>query len=154
MITAKGKYQDWLKPEKLAQIEMWARQGLTSADIAQNIGITRQTFEAWKTAYPDIGDTVKKGNVCADSVVENALYKRAQGYDAVECERRLLPDPVTGELTMITVKEKVRHIPADTTAQIFWLKNRRPDRWRDKQPDMPNGDNEVVVTFDVDEEED
>lgn len=151
---AKGKYEQWLKPEGLAQLEMWARQGLTSADIAKNIGIARQTFEKWKSEHSDIGDSIKKGNVCADQVVENALYRRAQGYDAIEQEKRLLPDPVTGDLVLMVVKERVRHIPPDTTAQIFWLKNRCPEVWREKQREEASGDNEVIVTFDVDEEDD
>lgn len=150
---AKGKYEHWLKPEGLAQLEMWARQGLTSADIAKNIGIARQTFEKWKADYADIGDSIKKGNVCADQVIENALYRRAQGYDAIEQEKRLLPDPVTGDLVLMVVKERVRHIPPDTTAQIFWLKNRCPEVWREKQREDAAGDNEVIVTFDVDEED-
>lgn len=33
----------------------------------------------------------------------------------------------------VLAEERVKEIAPDVTAQIFWLKNRRPDKWRDKQ---------------------
>lgn len=150
---ARGKYAEWLKPEKLAQLEMWARQGLTCEDIAKNIGVARTTLELWKSTYPDISNAIKKGNVCADRVVENALYKRACGYDVVESEMRRQKDPETGEYAMVEVARKIRHVPPDTTAQIYWLKNRMPGEWRDKPQDQAAHDNDVHVTFDIDEED-
>lgn len=123
---AKGKYQEWLEPEGLLKIEGWARDGLTDEQIATKIGISRSTLNDWKEKHPDISDTLKKGKEVVDREVENALLKRALGYEYDEvCEE------FEGG---VLVKRKVtrKQVVADTTAQIFWLKNRKPDEWRDK----------------------
>ena len=123
---AKGKYHEWLEPEGLLKIEGWARDGLTDEQIATKIGISRSTLNDWKEKHPDISDTLKKGKEVVDREVENALLKRALGYEYDEvCEE------FEGG---VLVKRKVtrKQVVADTTAQIFWLKNRKPDEWRDK----------------------
>ena len=124
---AKGKYERWLNKDALIQLEAWARDGLTDEQIAGNIGISRSTLSEWKTKYPDISDALKKGKDIVDIEVENALLKRALGYQYTETTR----ERVAGEM-MIT-KTVVKEVQPDTTAQIFWLKNRRPDIWRDKR---------------------
>jgi len=123
---AKGKYADWLTPEGLLKIEGWARDGLTDEQIAKNIGISRSTLNVWKDRYSDISDALKKGKDVIDRQVENALLKRAIGYEYEEVKEKF-EDGVITERT-VTKKEVV----PDTTAQIFWLKNRKPDKWRDK----------------------
>lgn len=123
---AKGKYEYWLTPEGLLKLEAWARDGLIDEQIAENIGITTSTLYEWKKKYPEISETLKKGKEVVDIQVENALLKRALGYTYEEIKTENGPD---GTKKTVTVKEVV----PDTTAQIFWLKNRRPDRWRDKQ---------------------
>ena len=123
---AKGKYADWLTPEGLLQIEGWARDGLTDEQMAKNIGISRSTLNVWKDRYSDISDALKKGKDIIDRQVENALLKRALGYEYEEVKEKF-EDGVITERT-VTKKEVV----PDTTAQIFWLKNRKPDKWRDK----------------------
>lgn len=123
---AKGKYADWLTPEGLLKIEGWARDGLTDEQIAKNIGISRSTLNVWKDRYSDISDALKKGKDIIDRQVENALLKRALGYEYEEVKEKF-EDGVITEHT-VTKKEVV----PDTTAQIFWLKNRKPDKWRDK----------------------
>ena len=123
---AKGKYADWLTPEGLLKIEGWAQDGLTDKQIAKNIGISRSTLNVWKDRYSDISDALKKGKDVIDRQVENALLKRALGYEYEEVKEKF-EDGVITERT-VTKKEVV----PDTTAQIFWLKNRKPDKWRDK----------------------
>ena len=76
---AKGKYQEWLEPEKLILIEGWARDGLTDEQIAEKMGICRDTLIEWKKKYSDISDTLKKGKEVVDRLVENALLKKATG---------------------------------------------------------------------------
>lgn len=120
---AKGKYEYWLTSEGLLLLEGWARDGLTDEQIAHNMGISRSTLNQWKEKYPDISDTLKKGKEVVDRQVENALLKRALGYHY---------DEVTME-NGIETKRVTKEVIPDTTAQIFWLKNRRPDKWRDKQ---------------------
>ena len=123
---AKGKYQEWLEPEGLLKIEGWARDGLTDEQIAIKIGIRRETLYAWKKDFPNISNALKRGKEVVDRQVENALLKRALGYEYEEVKEKF-ENGICVERT-ITKKEVV----ADTTAQIFWLKNRKPDEWRDK----------------------
>lgn len=128
----KGKYEYWLTPEGLIKLEGWARDGLTDEQIAKNIGISKDTFYRWKNNFQDFSDTLKKGKEVVDRQVENALLKRALGYDSKEVVRELVLDP-QGNKRMMETKEVIKPVPPDVTAQIFWLKNRRPDLWRDKR---------------------
>lgn len=235
---AKGKYEYWLSKEGLLLIEGWARDGLTDEQIAHNMGISRSTLNEWRKKYSDISDTLKRGKEVVDRQVENALLKRALGYDCIEVIRERISDtgqkkrhdngielteqqweiaknyfdnnccycgkrekltkdhikPLStgGELVMnnvlpccqscnsskkdrdmlswfqsqpfydrerakkiheyinfalsmmqilnqednnselVVTKEVVKHILPDVTAGIFWLKNRQPEKWRDK----------------------
>ncbi len=130
---AKGKYQEWLTEEGLLQLESWARDGLTDEQIAANIGITRKTLAEWKNKYGDICDTLKRGKEVVDIQVENALLKRALGYTYKEVTREKVFNPETGQYELMPTKEVTKEVVPDTTAQIFWLKNRRPEQWRDKR---------------------
>lgn len=137
---AKSKYEKWLTDDGLLRIEGWARDGLTDEQIAHNMGISRKTLAEWKNKYAPIGDALKNSKEVVDRIVENALFKKACGY-TVQVKKpmkvkRVTYDEVTGkkieeyEEVVQTVEEV--HVPADTTAQIFWLKNRKPEAWRDK----------------------
>ena len=123
---AKGKYQRWLEPDGLLLLEGWARDGLTDEQIAHNMGITAKTLYVWKSAYGEICEALKRGKDVVDTQVENALLKRALGYEYME-ERVEVSDK-DGRKVIQTTKT----VPPDTTAQIFWLKNRIPAKWRDK----------------------
>lgn len=123
---AKGKYQEWLTKEGLLRLQGWARDGLTDEQIATNMGITRSTLYEWKNKYSDISDALKEGKEVVDRQVENALLKSALGYmyDEVTEERR------DDELVVTKVVHK--EVQPNTTAQIFWLKNRKRAEWRDR----------------------
>lgn len=132
---AKGKYHDWLTPESLTRLEGWARDGLTDEQIAQKMGISKGTLYDWKNKFPEFSNALKNGKEVVDTLVENALLKRALGYNYLE---------ITEEDGDLGYKKKTVHkqMPPDVTAQIFWLKNRRPDKWRDKpvsEKDIENG---------------
>lgn len=129
---AKGKYQEWLTPDSLLLIQGWARDGLTDEQIAHNMGIGRQTLYDWMNKYPDISDKIKEGRKPVDLMVENALLKTALGYDVEEetWERKFNRE--TGKYEMICTKKAKKHIPPSYTAQIFWLKNRKPQEWKDR----------------------
>ena len=135
---ASNKYETNVKP-KLFLVEIWARDGLTDEQIANNLGISVASFYNYKNENLEFLEALKKGKEVADYEVENALFKKALGYNAkikkafkvkevlYENGKRLK------ETERIEYAEDEVHIPADTTAQIFWLKNRKPSVWRDKQ---------------------
>ena len=129
----KRKYEYWLTADGLALLEGWARNGLTDEQIAHNCGITAKTLYEWKIRHGEISEALKKGKEVVDLEVENALLKRALGYRYTEITREPERDPVTGEIRLTIKKQVEKEVAPDTTAQIFWLKNRRPDLWRDRK---------------------
>lgn len=140
---AKGKYEYWLTPEGLLKLEGWARDGLTDEQIAYNMGICRDTLIQWKKRYSDISDTLKKGKEVVDRQVENALLKRALGYKYTEVTKERV------EGGFVVTKEVTKEVVPDTTAQIFWLKNRKPNEWRDKNNVELEGEIGVNIIDDV-----
>lgn len=133
-----SKYDSHVKP-KLNLVESWARDGLIDEQIANNLGISTTAYYEYKLKYAEFAEALKNGKDDIDVMVENALLKRALGYTYVE---------VTKELTdsgMVETKRVTKEVQPDTTAQIFWLKNRRPQAWRDKQDLDVSGD----LTFKV-----
>ena len=130
---AKGKYKAWLTPEGLLKIEAWAGDGLTDEQIADNMGINVGTLYRWKLMYSEICEALKKGKDVVDVQVENALLKRALGYRYTET---MVEQSDDGR----KIRETVKEVVPDTTAQIFWLKNRRPDLWRDHKDISVDGE--------------
>ena len=121
---AKSKWED--VKDKLILIEGWARDGLTDEQIANNLGIGKNTFYEYKKKYQDFSDALKRGKEIVDYEVENALLKSALGHT-----EKYKTQIVNKDGDIIEYEETV-YIPPKQTAQIFWLKNRRPDKWRDK----------------------
>lgn len=136
MAEGKGKYYSHVEP-KLLLIEAWARDGTIEEDIAKKLGVAYSTFKVYKDKHSALSAALKKGKEVADVLVENALFKRAIGYqyDEVTQESGQVVDPETGKLVtvMVETKRMTKEVQPDTTAQIFWLKNRKPVEWRDKQ---------------------
>ena len=114
---------DWLTKENLIRIQGWARDGLSNEQIAYNMGITVITLYKWQKKNVQFKQALKVGKDTADRQVENALFKSALGYEYKE-------EVVTNDGRVVTV---TKHKPANTTSQIFWLKNRKPEKWRDKR---------------------
>lgn len=133
-----AKYDNWITEYGLVQIEGWARDGLTDEQIASKMGISRSTLNVWKKNFPDISDTLKKGKDYSDRLVESSLFNKATGYTVTlkkpikvkEIKYNTKGKRVETE-KIVYVEEEV-YIPPDVTAQIFWLKNRKPEVWRDK----------------------
>jgi len=102
------------------------------------MGIAAGTLYAWQKDHDEISEAIKKGKAPVDIEVENALLKRATGYTVTVKKpikvktKRQLKDKGTIEEEHIELVEEEIYIAPDTTAQIYWLKNRRPDKWRDK----------------------
>jgi hypothetical protein len=74
---AKALYKEWLKPQALQRLEGWKRNGLTDEQIANNIGIRRETLWDWQRKYPNIANALKRGKEDVNFAVENALLRKA-----------------------------------------------------------------------------
>lgn len=116
--------------DNLIRITAWARNGLTEEQIAKNLGISYNTFKRAKKD-PNVGELISAALITAKDVVdfqvENQLFKRAIGYEYEEVKEEY----EMGILTKRTVTKKM--VPPDVSAQIFWLKNRKPTEWRDRR---------------------
>ena len=151
---AKGKFREWITPDGLTMIQGYARDGLTDEQIATKMGISTSTYYQWQINYPEISDAIKKGKAPVDIQVENALLKRALGYDYEEVITEIEEVPVRGTDGQSTAKQKkhvkkvTRHVPPDVCAIVFWLKNRKPDKWRDKIEPIPESEkNELLQSL-------
>ncbi|WP_419791589.1 helix-turn-helix domain-containing protein [Staphylococcus chromogenes] len=114
---------DWLEPDQLARIQGWARDGLTMEQIAYNMNINKTTLYKWQKKSDNLTNALKVSRDSADRQVENALFKNAIGFHYTE-------EQLTDDGEVVEVK---KYSKPNTTAQIFWLKNRKPDEWREKQ---------------------
>ena len=117
-----AKYTEWLTEEGLIKINGWARDGLIDEQIAINIGVSYSTFRDWKKKFPALSAALKNGKEVVDRQVENALFKSAVGFIYEE-------ETVTNAGDVVLVK---KYSKPNTTAQIFWLKNRKRNQWTDK----------------------
>jgi hypothetical protein len=139
---SKPKWED--VNEKLILVEGWARDGLTDEQIAKNLGIGKTAFYKYKKEHAEFANTLKRGKEVIDYEVENALLKRALGYEYTEVTKeRILDRDEAGQplvdihglpcYKMVVTKTVKKEVAPDTTAQIFWLKNRKPKDWKDKR---------------------
>ena len=124
-----SKYQDSF-PEQAAKL---VKLGATDRDIADFFEVTETTLNNWKLRYPIFLESLKRSKEELDAQVERSLYHRAMGYShpAVKFMQ------VGGE---IVEKEYIEHYPPDATSMIFWLKNRQPQKWRDRREAAPEDD--------------
>ena len=106
-------------------VSILAPKGLTDAEMANVIGVTEQTFNNWKSAHPSFFESLKDWKREADEKVVRSLYERACGYSHPE-------DKIFNDNGNPLVVPTIKHYPPDSTAMIFWLKNRQPEQWRDK----------------------
>lgn len=104
-----------------------ARRGCTMEEIAVELGVAPSTVKKWVAENPDLKEALTRGRILADVQVEDSLFRRATGYKFTK--RKTVKE---GEKIIKTETTEEEVLP-DTTACIFWLKNRAPDLWRDKQ---------------------
>lgn len=118
----KPKYRE----EYAEQAKKLCALGATNEDLAEFFGITRTSIDNWINDKPDFGEAVRAGRELPDDHTEASLYRRGQGVTTREMRTTFGGDGNVKEQVEITKEH-----PPDTTACIFWLKNRRG--WRDKQ---------------------
>lgn len=130
-------------PERCEQVRKIAEMGATDREIAQMLGITEWCMSSWRLAHPEFAAAMKQGKDAVDERVQRSLYGRAVGY-SYDDEKIIVADGA------IVREPVVEHVPPDVTACIFWLKNRRPDLWRDKR-DVEHGGSVTVAASILDE---
>ncbi len=113
------------KPEFIEQARKLAELGAIDREVAEFFGVDGATLYRWKHSHPDFCDALKVGKESADNRVEQSLYRRALGYSHEAVKIHVAGD---GKVTEVPFTE---HYPPDTTAAIFWLKNRKKEQWRD-----------------------
>lgn len=151
----KSRVNAWLEPDGLMRIAAWSRDGLSYAEVAKKCGVAVSTLKDWRMKYPAISAALTRGRADADIIVENALFKSAQGYtermSKVFKVRRIEYDPQTGkkvrEWEELIEHEEDTFVPGNVQAQTFWLKNRKPDVWKDKPVEEDEGSKEIRVLF-------
>jgi DNA-binding XRE family transcriptional regulator len=99
--------------------------GATDKDLAEIFEVSEQTINTWKKKHKEFSLSLKKGKDMADAEVADKLFKRATGYSHPDVDIKVIRNK-------IVPTKLVKHYPPDTTAAIFWLKNRQKDKWRDK----------------------
>ncbi len=128
-----SKAKKWLTEDGLKKISEWATGGMTDIEIAFNMGIAYSTFREWVKNHPKFSAAIKKYKETADDNVERSLYQRAMGWEYTEETHERWFNKETGKYEMVLTKTVKRQVLPETLATIFWLKNRRPDDWRDRQ---------------------
>lgn len=108
------------------QLKILYLDGKTDQEIADFFKISRRALVNWRKKNPEFILTLKDDwKKAADHRVERSLYERACGYSHPE-------DKIFNNNGEALVVPTTKHYPPDSTAMIFWLKNRRPEQWRDK----------------------
>ncbi len=107
------------------QARRLALLGQTDAEMAAFFGVSERTFHGWKGAHPEFLQSIKEGKSDADAKVAAALYQRAIGYSHPDVH-------VSNYQGLVTLTPLTKHYPPDTGAAFIWLKNRQPEKWRDR----------------------
>ena len=114
------------KAEYDRQAEVATAKGFTDKDLGKLFGVKEQTINNWKNDFPQFFESLKKGKEIADSKVVRSLYERANGYSHPDVH-------ISNFQGQVTITPIIKHYAPDVTACIFWLKNRDPANWRDRQ---------------------
>ena len=128
------------KPEFVEQAAKLCALGATDEDMAGFFSVHVDTIAEWKTRHKEFSDAVKESKAAADAIVERRLFERATGYSHPETH-------VSNFQGAITLTPLVKHYAPDTTAAIFWLKNRKPTAWRDIKAVELSGDKDAPVSI-------
>jgi transposase len=123
---AKSKWES--VKAKLYLVEKWARDGISEEKIAKTLGIAVSTLEVYKKEYPELSKSLKKGKESLITELENALIKKALGYDYEE--KKVYTKTENGQAVTYTEITK-KHQPPDTGALFGLLKNKDPEHYSD-----------------------
>ena len=128
------------KPEFKAQVVVLAEKGFTDIEIGKMFGVTKTTINTWKKKYPEFLTSIKKGKKVADEKVERALYQRAIGYSHPDVH-------ISNHQGKIIITSIIKHYPPDVAAGFIWLKNRKPNEWKDKKEITGNDGGPIQISI-------
>ena len=126
------------KPEFIEQAKKLCALGATDIELADFFEVEVRTLYRWKGEHPEFCQSLKVGKDVADDRVERSLFSRATGYEHDEVDIRV----IGGDIVQTPVR---KFYPPDTTAAIFWLKNRRGADWREKQDVQHSGAVDMTI---------
>jgi hypothetical protein len=127
--------------------------GAIDQDLANFFGVCIATIQNWKLRHPEFVKAIREGKEVADAKVAESLFHRACGYEHPDTHFSVVSDG-QGEGSHVEKEEIIKHYPPDSTACIFWLKNRKPDRWTDKKDIEAKVDMRNTVNYDKISKED
>lgn len=134
-----NNYASKFRIEHIDKVREIMKGGATRHQIINELGITKNTLYTWMHRYPDFARAIRAGDDICDNLVELSLYEKAVGYTWSETVRNKVFNEQGEEVEEVTEIEK--QLPPDNSAMIFWLKNRRSHKWKDRH--------EVTVTQNV-----
>lgn len=121
-----GKYETNIEP-RLEEIGKWAAEGGTMKEIASNLGVSYSGFRKYAKEHPELMGILVENRTAADRLAIGSFYKRVTGYEQKETVR----ERIDGKL--VVTREVTRHIAPDVEAGKFWLSNRMPEQWKNRQ---------------------
>lgn len=134
-----SKYQTHVEP-RLNEIKAWARDGATEEEIAKKLNIAISTLYEYKKRFSEFSESLKSARAYDDEVV-NALHKNALGgiiklQKPIKCKKKFFENGklVREEEVIVTAEEEI-YVHPDTMAQMYWLNNRQPSKWKAKPVD-------------------
>jgi len=134
------------KPEYCELARNYCSLGATNQDLARLFKVSLNTIDNWQEQHPEFLGALKEAKNELDSKVVQSLYRRAVGYEHPDVDIRTRA--VGGGISVIEQTEIIRKYPPDTTAAIFWLKNRQRDQWRDRQ-EVEHSGNVNITPMDI-----
>lgn len=136
---ARSKYVYWTSKEGLALIRDWVRNGYINDELAKLMKIAPSTLYEWQNKFSEIAEALKDEKQVADAKVESETYRMATGYYYPEEQAMKVKEESYDDEGRKVTREKIeiitlnRYKPAEPTVNMFWLKNRRPETWKEKQ---------------------
>ena len=135
-----SKWEDW--KDRLVVLQGMARDGATDEDLAARCGINIRTWYEWKARYPQLAQAVKDSKDDVDRAVENALLKRALGAEYTDTKITATKDG-----KVLKVEKTTRTLAPSEVAAFFWLKNRNPERYRDRREFMDDKGDQLAAVI-------
>lgn len=112
-------------PAVCKRVTEFALLGATNEEIAAFIGVSTSTFDLWIVEKPRLRAALAKGRELGDVRVAGALHRRAVGFSA-KAQKVM---NIGGEAQVVEYKE---YYPPDVQAQRYWLNNKRPRQWQER----------------------